>query len=137
MSHASPLSTGDPACSETSLEALSAAFALIACADAALAPSELDRFREVIRTTEACHGLDFDEIDRRFLALSQQMLDDFDAGSEQALAAIRAVRDDPPARERVLAAAQVAVVADGRLREIEEHMLRQICLALGVDPEDY
>ena len=137
MSHDANLPVEDSTCSEPSVEAISAAFALIACSDADLAPSEIDRFREVIREADACRGLDYDAIEHQFLALSKTILADFETGTEQAMATIEATRDVPQVRNRVLAAAQIALVADGRLREIEEYTLRQICRALGVDPQDY
>ena len=125
------------ACSEHLFSAISSAFALIACSDAELAESETERFKEVLRHAEPCQGLDLDALEHDFLELARLLLTDYEQGRNRAFTAIEKVKDDPESRARVVAAAQVAIVADGALRAIEERVLADICVTLGMDPDEH
>lgn len=124
-------------CSEINFEAVTSAFALIACADANLGEKEIERFRELLRNSEACSEFDLDALEASFLKMSKAMLEDFSAAKHRALEAIARVRDDETSSRLVIQAAQVALVADGVLNEVEEYMLAEICRTLGVDPEEH
>lgn len=112
------------------LQAVAGAFVLVACSDAELAPQEIDRFLDVMKTA----GIkDLERMDATFRALAAEVLTDYQAGQQRALQLIAAVKGQPAA-SLVIDAARIAVVADHRLKEIEERVLAQVCEALGVDP---
>lgn len=110
---------------------------MIACADSELAESEIERFREVIKVSKSCKGMDIAQIEREFLELTETILESFEKGQKVAIEAIKKVKNDSRIVEHVVSAAQIAMVADGSLRESEEIVLRDICLALGLDPHEY
>jgi tellurite resistance protein TerB len=124
-------------CSEVNFEAISSAFALIACADDALGDREIERYRELLKSSEACRGFEIEGLVKRFHEIADSLLDDFAAGKHRALEAIARVSGDERSSRLVIQAAQIAIVADGQLDEVEETMLAEICRTLGVDPEDY
>jgi tellurite resistance protein len=114
--------------------ATAAAFALVACADGELATDERTRFErwlaeqaqpsELHRETMAL----FDALARRLLGVEAE------PARSDAAALVRACANTEQ-HELVLAAARSAIVADQRIDEREELMLRQICEWLGLDPE--
>jgi tellurite resistance protein len=119
------------------LRAVSGAFAFIACADAELADEEVERFLALVREQPSFAALDSHGLEARFRELASAFAADFADGEQRATEAVARVKDDPTSRELVLRAAQIAVVADSRLKAVEEAALGRICGALGVDPSDF
>ncbi len=113
---------------------MAAAFALVACADAELAPSETERFVAFVNQHEVFDDVDTASLEAEFRAFTAAIQKDFTLGQRRAFAAIRPLADDAEATGQIIAAAQVAIVADGELRQVEEVMLARICRQLGVDP---
>ncbi len=114
------------------LGSLAAAFALVATADAEVAQTEVERFLEVVRNEPALGSVDADALEPPFRALTEALLADPAEGRRRALDVLRAVRTEHV--PLVVAAAQMAVVADAHLVNVEELALAEVCRALGVDP---
>lgn len=114
--------------------ALTGAFAYVACADAELAASERDRFvawatsLDAIDTEEEALAATFDE-------LARGLQEDFEGHSVTVLEDMATWRSCPE-RELLLSAARVAMVADEKLRPVEETALARVGEALGYDPAD-
>ena len=121
--------------SEPDLQAVAAGFVLVACSDGELSPYEVDRFVGVIDDTKPPAPIDRHALEMSFRALADEVLRHFDEGRSHALAQIEKVRDDVRTADLVISAARVAIVADGKLEDIEEAVLRDIFVALGRDPE--
>lgn len=119
------------------LRAVAGAFAIIACADGELAEAEVDRFVETVLASDAFAKVDASRLEGVFRDVCQAIFGDFEEGRRHALAAVEGVKGDPAKAELVVRAAQVAVVADERLRAPEENALRQVCETLGLDPKAY
>ncbi|MEO0322669.1 MAG: TerB family tellurite resistance protein [Myxococcota bacterium] len=122
----------DAALTEPQVQAIAGAFALLATVDAEVAEDEVRRFAEVVTLQPEFARLDRVMLGRTFRALAEEMLADPERGRPLALGKVRAVRNDPAGAELVVRAAQIAIVADGRLHEAEERALEEICAALGV-----
>ena len=122
---------------EALLTALASAFALIACADHQLDRREIDRFFEVVRSTDRLASLDLRRIEKEFTGITEGLIEDYGAGREEALANIAKMKRDQDDRDIILSASQIAIVADERLEDSEETVLKDICEALGVDPASY
>ena len=110
---------------EATTAALLCAYALVATADAELASSEIERLAALIEASGRDSSLVavFTEVAR---ALERD--DGLRAG---ALERIAGAGLSPEAAAEVRAAAQVAIVADGHLRDQEEVALEQIEAALA------
>ncbi|MEC7524861.1 MAG: TerB family tellurite resistance protein [Myxococcota bacterium] len=117
------------------LRAVSGAFAFVACADAHLADAEVDRFLAWVAEQDAFEKLPADRLEGHFRGLADAFAKDFAEGERRATASVSAVSDDPRARELVLSAARVAVVADERLMEVEEAAVARVRAALGLPTE--
>jgi tellurite resistance protein len=114
--------------------AAAAAFALVATADGDLAASERDRFagwlgERTKRAEPRTRALaQFDELAARLLGADPAL------AHREATAFLRACESNEE-RAFALAAAQAAVVADERIDDREEVILRDICACLGVAPD--
>ncbi len=121
----------DEAVPDELLRALCGAFALIAAADGDVSEQEIERFLQVVRSkSKAFPGLDFERLGASFRDLGQAMLSDPAEGRRHALAEIARVGADPKQRELVIAAAQIAVLADRRVQRVEAEVLSEIRKAL-------
>lgn len=118
------------------LRGIAGAFAVVACADGELSRSELDRFVRFVHDHEAFRGLEVEVLVRLFRDFADAVFADFDVGRGGALAAIASLKDTPEA-EMVMHAAQVATLADDKLRKVEQVTLAVIAEALGLDPTTY
>ncbi|GAB5542673.1 MAG: TerB family tellurite resistance protein [Sandaracinaceae bacterium] len=122
----------DEEVSDALLRAVSGAFAFVACADAHLAEAEVERFLAWVEARDVFERLPADRLEAHFRGLAQAFAHDFADGERRATEAVAAVGQDPRARELVLSAARVAVVADERLMEVEEAAVARIRAALGL-----
>ena len=127
----------DEEVSDVLLRAVSGAFAVVACADGELAESEVDMFVDMVRDTRAFAKVDLRALQQHFRELACAMIADFDEGRQLAYQAIAAVKGDDRCTALVVSAAQIAIVADRKLRKREEVLLGQICEVLGLDPAAY
>lgn len=119
------------------LQAVSGAFAVVACADGEVAESEIEMFLDMVKDIRAFASVHIDQLERHFRDLADAILVDFEDGRRLALEAIATVKDDDKHKALVVSAAQIAIVADERLQEREEVALGQICEVLGLDPGSY
>ena len=115
------------------LRAVSGAFVLVAAADGELSRSEAVRFFEVLRSkADAFSAIDFRELEKIFGDLVDAMFADPEDGKRLALQFVARVKGIPEHAELVKSAAEIAAAADGRLESVEESVLREVCLALGL-----
>jgi tellurite resistance protein len=129
------LSRFDERASDVLLRAVAGAFAVVACADGELAPSEVDAFVAFVRSSPALARLDADALERLFRDLCDAILTDFATGRVRALDAVAAVKGEPASAELVLHAARVATMADDKLRKVEQVALMAIVKSAGLDPD--
>ena len=122
----------DAAITEPHVQAIAGAFALVATVDADVAEDEVRRFAQVVSLQPDFARLDRLELMRTFRKLAEDVVRDPVAGRAIALEKVRAVASDPARAELVVRAAQIAIVADGKLHEAEERALEEVCAALGV-----
>ena len=119
------------------LRAVSGAFAVVACSDGSLDESEIEIFLDMIKDTRAFAKVDLGALEQHFRALGQAIEADFEAGRRRAFEEIALVKGYDKRTALVVSAAQIAILADSKLRAAEETALRQICGVLGLDPDVY
>ena len=115
------------------IDALAAAYALVAAADRDLAEIELGRLRNWGKEA-GFSGADLSDLQDRARGFAAGLVNQAGENRVIALARVRALAGDDQRAGLVLAAARVAVVADERVVEAEEDALREIAGALGLDP---
>ncbi len=121
----------DDEVSDGLLRALAAAFALVATADVEIAEAEVQRFLQMVRSDSTFQRVSADVLEPHFRELTRAMLDNPQRERDRALALIR--ETSPQHAELIVAAAQMAIVADEHLMNVEELALREICEAVGLD----
>ena len=118
--------------STVSYDAIIAAFCLISYADGELHDIELSRFVETMCADDAFPDIDAARLTADIHAMIAELKKDFSAGRTRALARIEKVKNDFRIMNRVVHAARVALIADGRIVEAEELLLADIHRALGI-----
>lgn len=118
------------------LSAMAAAFGLVACSDAVLEHCEAVRFFEIIRTSETLSNLPWEDIEKQFTAITDDILHKGSVGREKALTLVTQVKSNNAYRDAVIACAQIAVVSNFQIQDVEERALRGVCEALGIDPKE-
>ncbi|MEL6183211.1 MAG: TerB family tellurite resistance protein [Myxococcota bacterium] len=117
------------------LEAIAAAYAYVGSADNLLADVEVERLKEW-GLTRGFSTEEAEVLDRKCRVFSQTLVDDnWGEAADKLLARVGMIAAGKRA-VIVLAAARVAVVADGDLDEREEAALVHVAAALGVDPDE-
>lgn len=117
------------------LLAVAGAYALVACCDRELQESEARRFMDWATDAQLFEQVDKVGFERAFRQVLRALTFDFAQGYPSIEGAISAVAGASTATLAVIRASQLAVVADGRLQEVEELQLARVCELLGVDPE--
>ncbi|MCX2982178.1 hypothetical protein EYC98_15055 [Halieaceae bacterium IMCC14734] len=121
--------------SDELLRAVTGAFALVAAADGYLSPPEVNRFLQLLRDREALFfGLDLNSVERVFRDICSALVADPKQGQQTALEYVAAVASNEQHRELVMAAARIALLADGREMTSEQDVLVLIRDALGASP---
>jgi len=118
------------------LRAVCGAYALITCSDGDVADSEVERFLALVKADARFPFINPKRLEAVFRDLTKALLDDPVRGRKLAFGAIEKFKGDPDRAELIIQAAQIGIVADGVLEEVEETVLGQICWAVGVDPAD-
>jgi tellurite resistance protein len=122
----------DEAVSDGLLRAVSGAFVLVAAADGELSRAEAVRFFEVLRSEAGVFSaIDFRQLEKTFGDLADAMFADPEDGKRLALQCVARVKGVPAHAELVKSAAEIAAAADGRLKKVEESVMRDIRRALG------
>ncbi|MEM9074342.1 MAG: TerB family tellurite resistance protein [Myxococcota bacterium] len=123
----------DDEISDNLLRGMAAAFALVATADVDIAEDEIQRFVDLVKNEPSLRRVDVESIEPLFRSLASALLEDPESGRRRALEIVSAT--SARHADLVIAAAQMAIVADSHLLNVEELALREVCQALGVDPE--
>ena len=119
------------------LDALASAFALIATADGNVDHMEASKFFSVIEGIDDLQHVPTEQVKNVFDAAIETISKNGESGTDMALNAVSAAKGNSDNIELILSASQAAIVADGHLKDAEDQILRQICTALGVDPDSY
>ena len=114
------------------VRAVAGAFAFVASADGQVSESEIERFAALVHSVEIFHALDPVALVRAFRDVGQALLTDVGDGRTRALSLIRAVAGRAEEARVVLASAQIAMEADGRIKREERAALDEIRATLGV-----
>lgn len=121
--------------SDELLRAVTGAFALVAAADGHLSDPEVNRFLQLLRDREALFfGLDLNSVERVLRDICSALVADPQHGRQTALDYVAAVASNEQHRELVMAAARIALLADGRELSSEQDVLTMISDSLGASP---
>lgn len=118
---------------EAFTEAFAAAAAMVACADGEASEAEREKIVEALRDAPELAGIDLEELTELF----EDHVDSFgdnptEAGEDALDEVVSAI--ETPEQGRLLMRSVVAVAAvDGRLSDPEKDVIRQLCVALGVE----
>lgn len=122
--------------SDDLVEALAAATSLVAFADGVSSPEEREELLAVFEEEDRLTELDLDDLFDAFDDYAERFAEDRKLAESEALATV-AVFDDSPDLGRLVVRAALAVASsDGTLTPEEERAVRQLCDALGLEPDE-
>ena len=121
--------------SESLLRAVSAAYALVACADGDLDRQEVTRYVEVAQGDSRFESLDASRLEHALRALWEALTTDVEGGRDRAMEYVLAAKAE--GSEVMLASARIALEADEKVGNAETEAMRAICKALGVNPRQH
>lgn len=116
------------------LNAMSAAFGLVACSDQVLEQVETSRFLALAKETEALKAIPWEQVETAFREWTQRLLQEGETGREEALKAVSVVHASEAYRKLVLGSARIALISNFKVQDMEEKALSEIAEALGLDP---
>ncbi len=115
---------------DASVQAETAAYALVTAHDSDVSELEVGKFVEMM--VDEVRGSPA-ELGHRFATLAQAMKADLPAAADFTRDVLRGVKEDVEVARKVVRAARAAAIADMDLDRREEHALVMIGAALGVD----
>ena len=116
------------------LNAMAAAFGLVACSDLVLEQVEASRFLTLARETEELRAVPWDQVETAFREWTQKLLKEGDDARKEALQAISIIHASEQYKTLVLNCARIALISNFKVQEMEERALADIAGALGFDP---
>lgn len=115
-------------------DAIAAAYALVVTASNELGEVEIERL-QVWGTEQGFDGSDIEDLTNRCQAYGRGLFSHPERNRPLAFQRVRKAREGGKRATLVLSAGRVAVVADARIEEAEELVLKKIASELGLDPE--
>lgn len=122
--------------SESLERAVIEAFVYVAASDGSFAAPELERFVRWAKEQPLFADKEPAQLAASFGDVAARFVGDFEDAQEAALALIAEQSGSAEAEELLMRAAGVAVVADGRLEEVEETAVDRVARALGREPSN-
>ena len=117
---------------ERLLAAMTASYALVATSDAELVHDEVKRFMHLVRAQTQFADCTEAQLEAQFQKLADFLISSPDEARRVAFESIDDAAEDEGHRDLIIRAAQIAIVADGRLHQREEVMINDIRRRLGL-----
>ncbi|AXK36373.1 TerB family tellurite resistance protein [Streptomyces armeniacus] len=111
--------------------------ALVAAADGSIDPSERQRVTSLITSNEVLRNFPSDELQRLFDDNCQKLTSDFEFGKVSVMQTIGKVGKKPAEARAVVQIGIVIGGADGDFDKDEQGVVREVCFALGIPPEEF
>lgn len=112
--------------------AMSAAFGLVACSDGVLEQCEIHRFMTVVKSTDVLADFPWHEIEGHFNDITKDILNRGMPAKKSALDLVARIESNLEYRQAVLSCAQVAIIANFKIQDVEESVFKEVCEALSV-----
>ncbi|MBP2240996.1 tellurium resistance protein TerD [Cytobacillus eiseniae] len=123
--------------SQDVLEAVVAACALVALADGRLDPSERQKMMEFVNQSEELRVFDTNKVIQQFNIFVQKIERDSVIGRAEAFKALGRVRSKPEIARLVARYCIALGYADGHFDPSEQQTVHDICLELGLNPQEF
>lgn len=115
------------------LKALVSAYVWVASADGGVDGLELHKYEHGMVQSQFATQFNVQDVRRYFKDMVAVFADEYEAGIELTRERLIALRGKDHLTEEVLRLCRAAVVADGKIQESEENVLKEIRLAMGIN----
>lgn len=111
--------------------------ALVAAADGQVDPSERQRVASLIATNDVLRNFPADDLQRRFEENLAKLTADYSFGKVGLMQTIGKVQKKPTEARAVIQIGIVIGGADGDFDKTEQALVREVCFAVGINPEEF
>ncbi|WP_431042997.1 tellurite resistance TerB family protein [Streptomyces sp. P1-3] len=111
--------------------------ALIAAADGQVDPAERQRVASLITTNDVLKNFPADDLQRRFDDYLGKLTADFSLGKVSVMQTIGKVQKKPTEARAVIQIGIVIGGADGDFDKTEQELVREVCFAVGISPQEF
>lgn len=118
-------------------DASMATCALVAAADGHVDPAERQHVESLILSNEVLQNFPADQLRSRFNKHVDLLMTDFARGRAEALQEVAKAAKKPTEAQAVVQTGIVVAGADGYITPAEEQVLRDVCGALGLSPQQF
>ncbi|MEU7580985.1 TerB family tellurite resistance protein [Streptomyces sp. NPDC041068] len=118
-------------------DATMAMCALVAAADGSVDPAERQHVESLILQNDVLQNFPPDQLRQRFNKHVDQLTFNFQQGKTEAMQEIAKAAKKPTEAKAVVQTGFVVAGADGYIAPAEEQVLREVCQALGVSPQEF
>lgn len=117
------------------ISAAGAVYAWMCAADGVITVNESEGFAKYLNTLPYVNDITHEDFVSSYEEISLAFENNFEDGYNRALVRIEALRIDKEAARALVKVARQALVADEKLAEVEENVLKELCSILEI-PED-
>jgi tellurite resistance protein TerB len=111
--------------------------ALVAAADGSVDASEKKKISALILSNDALKVFNSSDLKTKFDHFCGKLEADFDFGRIEAVQAVAKLRAKPDQARAVLQIGIIIGGADGNFDDDEKKVIKEACLALGIDPSEF
>lgn len=119
------------------LDAVVAGCALVAAADGKIDASEKQKMVEFIQRSEELKIFDIKEVIQRFTLFTDGFEFDHSIGTGEAMKAIGKIKPNPEASRLLIQVFCTIGMADGSFDDNEKKVVKNICVELKLDPNEF
>lgn len=118
------------------LNAAGAVYAWMCAADGVVTVEESEGFADYISQSSYVDKVSHDDFVTAYAEIAHAFDVDFEDGYNRALVRIEPLKSNKEAAKNLIKVARDALVADEKLEEVEENVLRELCTILDVKEEE-
>lgn len=117
------------------INATGAIYAWMCACDGKITESENKGFAEYLDKSPLVSKISYEDFMKSYLEVSKLFETDFDQGYQKTLKMIKSFKRDKTACINFVKVAREALVVDSDLDEVEENVMRELCLILDINED--
>jgi tellurite resistance protein len=118
------------------INAAGAVYAWMCAADGVVTMAESEGFAKYIDKSPYVNDFTHEDFIKAYSEIAEAFENDFEDGYKKALVRIEIFKTNKQAAADLIKVAREALVADEKLEEVEENIIRELCMILDINEDD-